>query len=137
MTTTLDPLSDAAQLAAHWAREMTMAKAANTPSKTEAWLESLGSTFVDVYLYLPKSQTLTVDWLDERHIANPETLTTTVSMSLSRLGGRYAVWKDGEEWVLLDARKMGAVHDSESIAISTKRYPSREAAEMVAMHRRG
>lgn len=123
----LDPLSDEAVLAAHRAREMTMSKAANTPSTTEAWLEALGSKFVDVRLYLKH------EWVNERHIDDPETLGTTVTMSLERLCGRFAVWRRPEDevhkgppWRLFD-RTTGVI----------KAFPSQEAAEMVAMHVRG
>ena len=95
----------------------------NTPSETEAWLESLGSKFVEVHVLIGGK------WLNERHIADPETLATTVSMTLDRLGGRFAVWQDlsGSGWWLFNK-----VWTQKS-----KWYVSREAAEMVAMHSRG
>lgn len=98
----------------------------NTLSETEAWLESLGSTLVDVQLYVrPFGGSIQSRvWLDERHINDPETLLTTVSMSLQRLGGRFAIWQNGLQWELFDMSKVG-----------TKLYPNREAAEMSAMHR--
>lgn len=97
----------------------------NTPSETEAWLESLGSKFADVRLYVRNGGNM--EWVDERHIDDPETLQTTVSMTLDRLGGRFAVWLCPERhWMLYDRRNNALCC-----------YPSQEAAEMVAMHSRG
>lgn len=130
MTTTLADITHRAGVHAYYGRQLNMATKAGTPAGTEAWLESLGSTFVDVRLYLKH------EWVDERHIADAETLGTTVSMSLERLGGRYAVWQFDGEWVLYD-RFPAPGPEGQHYAGNIKRYPSQEAAEMVAMHRRG
>lgn len=97
----------------------------NDRETIEKWLESLGSTFVTVWMYLPKGTTLTSrpNWVDERHIADPETIETTVSMSLERLGGNYAIWQQGDQWALYRRRPELVRH-----------LPSREAAEMLAIH---
>ncbi len=97
-------------------------------SEDERWLERMGSKFVTVHLYVRKIggfEGRHMRWLDERHIDDPETLDTTVSMSLERLGGRYAIWQRDGGWVLL---KRGAA------VPRLKFYPNREAAEMVAIH---
>lgn len=97
----------------------------NTRTETEAWLESLGSRFVEVALYLRVEGHM--EWQYERHIWDPETLDTTVSMSLERMGGRFAVWQELDlSWTFYD-RRTG----------ERKTMPSRAAAEMVAMHTRG
>ncbi len=119
----LDPLSDKAQQAAHMGR---LANPANGRENTIEWLESLGSKFVNVWLYLPARATGGWFWSDERHIDDPETLDTTVSMSLERLGGKYAIWRAGQQWVLL--RRWN--HETSTL----RHYPNREAAEMVAIH---
>jgi hypothetical protein len=97
-----------------------------TASDLEAWLGSLGSTFIDVRLYMRPIGGLSSDkrWLDERHIDNPETLQVTVAMSLERGNGRYAIWTCPERGVMLYDRRNDAL----------KCYPSQEAAEMVAIH---
>lgn len=99
---------------AHIAAEIKRAKAPLVGAIDEdaaAWMEQLGSKFVVVWLYLPKSTTVTSrgsGWLDEKHINDPETLETTVSMSLERLGGHYALWSaPGGDWNLLKRRSMG------------------------------
>lgn len=101
-----------------------MSTTPNNRSNTERWLETLGSRFVEVRCYVRGATTRSeLTWADERHIDDPETLTTTVGMTLDRLGGRFAVWRcpDGH-WQLYDHRKG-----------SMTCYPSQEAAEMVAI----
>lgn len=123
----LDPLSDKAQKAAHAGRLWSQnGGPPNTRSETEKWLEDLGSKFVVVWLYAPKSTTITsrgTGWMEERHIDDPETLETTVSMSLERLGGKYAIWAYDGSWALLSRSRT-----------VLRWYPTREAAEMVAIH---
>ena len=86
-------------------------------TEQEQWMEGLGSKFVEVWLYIRGER------LDERHIDDPETLETTVSMSMERLGSFHAVWlcKDGH-WQLYDRRRG-----------TYTCYPNKEAAEMVAI----
>lgn len=59
---------------------------------------------------------------EELHVNDPLTLAETVAMSLARTGARWAVYPDGDLWALTGKGK-------------TRHYPSREAAEMVAIHR--
>lgn len=63
------------------------------------------------------------DWFDERHVDDPETLETTVQMTIMRFAWAQAVYQRGDGmWVrqTWDHRKLP--------------YPSREAAEMAVMH---
>lgn len=120
MSTTPKPVTGSPRNAA-WMLTLSRQPATNR-SETEAWLETLGSRFVEVHFYTRRDGHLT--WLEERHIDDPETLFTTICMSLERLGGRFAVHPDRGDYVLVDARER-----------TTKLYGSREAAEMVAMHR--
>lgn len=110
----LDPYSDQAQVAYQHARNLS--NPVNRDA-TEAWLEELGSQFVEVWLYRDTK------WFDERHIADAETLETTVSMSMGRLGVRYAIWQEGAAF-----KVMGPSVDQ------LRTLPSREAAEMLAIH---
>lgn len=96
-----------------------MSTTPNTRSDTERWLEQLGTGFRDVWM-------LTKDgWVEECHVDDPETFATTIGMSLDRLRGRFAIWlcPDGH-WQLYDHAKRTATC-----------YPSRQAAEMVAILR--
>lgn len=80
-------------------------------------MEGLGSKFIEAWLYIDGR------WMDERHINDTETLTTTVSMSLERLGGRFAVYEcPDHHWQLFDRLDQTATC-----------YPTKEAAEMVAI----
>lgn len=89
----------------------------NNRTDTEAWLEGLGTKFVDVWFFVKGV------WIDERHVDDDETFLTTVDMSASRLRANYALWDHGNGWSLLKFRSG-----------DTKCYPTREAAEMVAIH---
>lgn len=82
----------------------------------EAWMESLGAKLVEVTFYSRGRQ------YTERHVRDPDTLAETVRMTCDRLGG-MAVIPDNSGWLLVGSGEMG------------KRYPSKEAAEMVAIHR--
>lgn len=88
----------------------------NTRSNTEEWLARMGTKFCDVWLFVKGC------WIDERHVADNETFLATVVMSIERLGATYALWSDATEWCLIDRNG------------SIRRYPNREAAEMVAIH---
>jgi hypothetical protein len=59
---------------------------------------------------------------EELHVDDPTTLAETVAMSLARSHARWAVWPDGTLWALTGGGR-------------TRHYPSKEAAEMVAIHR--
>ncbi len=98
-----------------------MSTTPNTRTDTEAWLEGLGCMFVEVRLYVREDSQMV--WVDERHVDDPETLVTTICMSLERLRGRFAVWPSVGAYSLCDASKR-----------SVKSYPTQEAAEMVAIH---
>ena len=89
----------------------------NTRDDTERWLEDLGTKFVTVWFFTRGRK-----WVSERHIDDHETFLETVGMSLGRLGG-YAMWFDGHNWCLLSR-----------ITGDCRTYPSKEAAEMVAIH---
>ena len=93
----------------------------NSFTDTERWLRSLGTRFCAVKI-LGKDGA----WVDENHVEDPDTFLITVDMSLKRLDARYAVWVEDEQegrYCLLD-RRTG----------DCRSYPSREAAEMVAIH---
>ncbi len=62
-------------------------------------------------------------WRLEAQIKDDETFLPTITMAFDRLKCVYALWSDGEKWYLL-SRTTG----------DCRRYPSREAAEMVAIH---
>lgn len=85
-------------------------------SETENWMETLGASFQDVRVCLKDGT-----WTKERHVMDPETIDTTVEMSL---GSRatYAVYFKRGSWTLRGP------------AGRVREYPTREAAEMVAIH---
>lgn len=95
------------------------ARAPNTRSATELWLTELGTRFIEVRMRVKG------DWVDENHVDDPSTILDTIKMSAERLGCRFAVvqLEAGGSWHLYDYRKG-----------ETKSYPSKEAAEMVAIH---
>jgi hypothetical protein len=84
----------------------------------EQWMQSVGTKFCDVWFF-----TRNRDWVMEKQVDDHDTFLETVDMALHRLGGNYAMWFDGERWAMVK-RNTG----------DTKTYPSREAAEMVAIH---
>lgn len=89
----------------------------NTRSETEKWLEGLGMRFRQVWFLTPNG------WLEESHVDDPETFDTTVDTSRQRLRARYVLYPYEGKWVLIGGR-CGYAKD----------YPTREAAEMVAIH---
>lgn len=89
----------------------------NTRDKTDAWLEQLGMQFVEVFLIRRDGSYTT-----ERHVNDAFTLPEAVAMSMSTTGAVWAVYPDGDRWALTGKGK-------------TRYYPTREAAEMVAIHR--
>lgn len=91
----------------------------NTRDKTEDWMKSLGVKFCDVWFYTSRRT-----WKHEPQVKDDDTFLEAISMAFVRLLATHALWFDGEMWCLL-IRVSG----------DTKRYPSREAAEMVAIHR--
>lgn len=103
-------------------RKMTAFATANTRSATEGWLRNIGTRFVEVRLKTRDG------WIDENHVADPHTLDETVLMSLERLHLRYAVWAEGDHWVLYQ-RQLAVAPGK-----TRRTYPTREAAEMVANH---
>lgn len=86
------------------------------------WLSDLGVALVQVQLFVKGR------WIDERHVADITTLEETVSMSLKRLGGNYAVTPWQGRWALFTV-------PSGPRRMRLRYYDTREAAEMVAMHR--
>lgn len=85
--------------------------------KNWSWHPHLGLPTVDVFVIMADGRIE-----HETHILDPVTVAETVAMSLSRTGARWAVYPDGDLWALTGKGK-------------TRHYPSREAAEMVAIHR--
>lgn len=81
----------------------------------EAWLETLGAKLVEVTFYRKGEQ------FTERHVNDPDTLAETVAMGVSRHNA-LAVIPSAKGWDLIG---LG----------SPKTYPTKEAAEMVAIHR--
>ncbi len=81
--------------------------------------QRLGVKLIDVWFFNPIRR----EWWLEQQVDDHETFLTTVSMAFNRLGAKFALWHDTEMWCLLN-------HGTGD----TKRYPSREAAEMVALH---
>lgn len=94
------------------------------PPETEQtkWLRSLGAKFVDVWLCLPNG-----DLVDERHVDDPETLETTVQMSMDRLDARTDMFPCDDRWCVFSPYRAEAKR--------YRYYPTREAAEMVMIHR--
>lgn len=90
----------------------------NPRSDVERWLNDIKVPLVNVRLYIRG------DWIDENHVEDAGTIAETVAMSLQRLGGRYAVWRVGDGWMLFDRM----------FVEKSRTYPTKEAAEMVAMH---
>lgn len=92
-----------------------------THAEQEAFAKRLGVALIDVWFMRRRGPE--PGWVLEPQVDDHETFLTTVSMSLARHGARFALWYDDEMWCLLDT----STND-------TKRYPSRDAAEMVAIH---
>ena len=86
-------------------------------TEQEQWLSRLGTRFVTVWFYANG------DWFDERHVDDPETIEATAWMTIARFSRAQAIYQRGDGmWVrqTQDHRKF--------------LYPSKEAAEMAAMH---
>lgn len=88
------------------------------PGGIEKWASSLGCSFCAVWLYQ-----LNCKWILEAQVEDHETFLECVDQAMERHMARFAMWSDGDRWTLLD-RKTG----------DTRSLPSREAAEMAAMH---
>lgn len=88
-------------------------------TETELWLTKLGVKFVDVRFFT-KNQITT-----GQQVADPVTLEVTIKMEMDRLGAQQAVWPVGNQWALYTPRRQDG---------KVRLYPSREAAEMVAIH---
>lgn len=76
-----------------------------------------GLPMIEVFLIMRDGRMET-----ETHVNDPTTLAETVAMSMSRTRARWAVYPDGDKWALTGKGK-------------TRHYPTREAAEMLAIHR--
>jgi hypothetical protein len=81
-------------------------------------MEQMGTKFCDVWFFTRRRE-----WVLEKQVEDHDTFLETVDMALRRMGGNYALWFDGKSWALAK-RSTGY----------TRTYPSREAAEMVAIH---
>lgn len=62
--------------------------------------------------------------IEENHVDDPLTLAETIAMSMGRTNAKWAVYPDGGRWALTGKG-------------TTRHYDTREAAEMVAIHRAG
>ncbi len=89
------------------------------PPDERAALESLGPKFRDAWVYIAADAL----WLHTPQVDDPSTFDETLDAARSRLKGDYAVYPYGGSWVLVGGQ-CGYAKD----------YPSREAAEMVAIH---
>lgn len=92
-----------------------------TGTPTEVWMETLGTQFADVKFYQRDGT-----WTTERHVADPETIATTIDMSAARFGARSAVWFYNGEWLVWLFRAKDE---------PARPFPNEEAAEMYAIHR--
>lgn len=91
---------------------------ANNLATTEAWLAAMGVKLIDAWVYHPLT-----GWHSARQVDDHDTFLECVDDAMRRKGARYALWHDGEQWCLLSKRTG-----------DTRRCPSREAAEMLAIH---
>lgn len=94
----------------------------SSETDTEKWLASLGTPFVTVW-FLDRNGGL----MDERHVADPDTIFETVKMTIERLGLRSAVLPWQGRWCLYTP--FGKLLEQQRF------YDTREAAEMVMIHR--
>lgn len=90
--------------------------ALNTASETEAWLESIGTPFTNVWLCV-KGQLI-----DERHVKDDTTIQTTAKMSAERLRAKTCAYAIDGEWEVMRLRDL-----------TFRRCPTEEAAKMVAL----
>lgn len=81
-----------------------------------AWFKSLGVRFHDVWFLINH------EWQCRQQVADVETFDECVRADWGRTAARYVVFERDGVWVLWTRGK------------PERRYPSREAAEMVAMH---
>jgi hypothetical protein len=92
------------------------------PTEVEALLQSCGTPLVEIFFVNAQGGVFY-----ERHVADEETLTNTVKMTLERFPGARAVLPanvNGYRLLSSDGKKW-----------TTRWYPTQEAAEMVAIHR--
>lgn len=81
------------------------------------WLDRVGVPLKSVW-FLANGK-----WIDEEHVDDHDTFLETIAMTFERLKLNYALWSTPEGWCLLSHRTGDC-----------RTYPSREAAEMVAIH---
>lgn len=89
-------------------------------SDQEAWLKSLGITFVDVFVRYKGEITY------EQHVDDPRTLADTVRLSMERRVGAIAVFPYCGMWAVCAPYTQS---DKQ-----TRYYDTKEAAEMIAIH---
>ncbi len=94
----------------------------SSETDTEKWLASLGTQFIDVW-FLDRNGGL----MDERHVADPDTIFETVKLTIERLGCRAAVLPYMGRWCVYAPAKAPPKN--------LRYYDTREAAEMVMIHR--
>lgn len=98
---------------------MDVSKQARTAQ--ESWLEKLGAKFADVQLLVKG------EFVEERHVNDPDTIEDTVVMSLERFKAKCAVWPTNDgNWCVFSPYRAEVKR--------LRYYPTREAAEMVALH---
>jgi hypothetical protein len=91
---------------------------ADTPlTETEEFIVRCGVPMIEIFFIDRRGQ-----MTSENHVNDPFTLAETIAMSMDRTGAHWAVYPDGEFWALTGKGK-------------TRHYQSKEAAEMVAIHR--
>lgn len=105
---------------------------ANTRAKVADALEGLIDTpLIDIWFLTSKG------WIDEKHADNPDTLKLTIDMTLERIKARYALWDAGppetSRWCLYRWVKY-PLSEGGGVTTTTRHYPNREAAEMIAIH---
>lgn len=89
----------------------------NSRPELEKWLGNVGVPLKTVW-FLKRGR-----WFDERHVDDHDTFLTTITMTFERLGLTYALWDTPDGWCLL-SRRTG----------DCRTFPTKEAAEMVAIH---
>lgn len=108
----------------HEAKVATNDFRAQQSDEVKDWLESLVGGLVPVRLWCRLGSALggAMGWIEERHVADPETLMETVEMGMSRHGAKAAVYPYHGRWALAVRGK------------GTRYLDTQAQAEMLAMH---
>ena len=86
-------------------------------TETEQFMLNVGVPMRSIFFIMADGR-----MAEENHVDDPMTLAETIAMSMDRTGAIWAVYPDGDLWALTGRGR-------------TRHYPTREAAEMVAIHR--